>query len=135
MHRFPAGYTSPFLNTKVDFNEKGVNTNTVSETKKYLNKWVSNMFLNNPSDWDSNSDKIAVKLCDIYKESQLPHYKWRNKNELHYNLREPLFSYIDKTNKDNERMLLILGQPGIGKSTLITWIISKRLNLINDILV
>lgn len=41
--------------------------------------------------------------------------------------------YIIKTNEN--KMLLILGQPGIGKSTLITWIVTKFNGYIENILV
>lgn len=54
-----------------------------------------------------------------------------NNRNVSYNLDVLLLKYIVEKNK----MLLILGQPGTGKSTLITWITQKFGKNFDDILV
>lgn len=108
---------------KIDSN-KEENYDIISETKKYLDRWNSNMFLNNPNKRDKNPC-IAIKLNEIYLDSQLPHYIWKDSTYIQTDLKDLLDEYIAK---DNEKMLLILGQPGIGKSTLITWITANYPN-------
>ena len=103
-----------------------------SRTQEYADKWNANMFLNNFDEWDEKAG-INVKLKDVYIEDHLPHFIWGdNKNES-TNLNALLSQYIRNTGKN--RMLLILGQPGIGKSTLITWIVNNFDAYIDDILV
>lgn len=98
-----------------------------SRTQEYADKWDANMFLNNFSKRDEHAG-VNVKLSEVYLDEQLPHYIWReNKGELS-DLKNLLSEYIDESNAN--KMLLILGHPGIGKSTLITWITA---NLIDDI--
>lgn len=101
---------------------------------KYANKWNSNVFLNNFNERDENAKgKVNIKLRDIYTKEQLPYYKWgENENQL-YDLRKLLSEYI--IDIDEKKMLLILGQPGIGKSTLITWIMANLAKGNDNILV
>lgn len=105
-----------------------------SRTQEYADNWNANMFLN---DFDKRDQTAGtnVKLQDVYLEEHLPHYIWcdNEKNMLSTDLKELLSEYINEE-KDN-KMLLILGQPGIGKSTLITWITVNFVDRINDILV
>ena len=63
---------------------------------------------------------MNVKLKDIYLEEQLPHYTWKKDHEPLSDIKDLLREYTVDNNGRN--MLLILGQAGIGKSTLITWI-------------
>jgi len=114
----------PIVENKVDLSKEKENHEIISETKKYLDRWNSNMFLNNPNKRDENPC-IAVKLNDVYLNSQLPHYIWKNSKKRETDLKDLLNKYIIE---DNEKMLLILGQPGIGKSTLITWITANYTN-------
>ncbi len=103
-----------------------------SRTQQYADKWNANMFLNDFSDWDENRG-VNVKLKDVYIDEHLPHFIWgENKNDS-YNLDVLLSKYI--VEKSENKMLLILGQPGIGKSTLITWITQKFGKNFDDILV
>ncbi len=111
------------VENKIDSN-KEENHEIISETKKYLDRWNSNMFLNNPNKRDKNPC-IAIKLNEVYLNSQLPHYTWKDSTDIEIDLKDLLNEYIIE---DNEKMLLILGQPGIGKSTLITWITAKYTN-------
>ncbi len=103
-----------------------------SRTQEYAKKWDSNMFLNDFSEWDEKAG-TNVKLKDVYIDEHLPHFIWRNNEKKSDNLDVLLLKYISK--KIENKMLLILGQPGIGKSTLITWIISHFIDRIDDILV
>jgi len=73
---------------------------------QYKEKWQDSLFLDN-----------EVSLFDIY---QLPHYD----NEC-INLHDRLQSVFYSCNDINRRMLVILGHPGSGKSTLITYILNK----------
>ena len=101
-------------------------------SQEYADKWNKNMFLNDFDDWDENAG-INVKLHEVYRDEHLPHFIWGENKKESDNLDKFLYSYIE--NNSNNKMLLILGQPGIGKSTLITWITVKFSNRINDILV
>ncbi len=109
---------------KVYSHKEKENHEIISETKKYLDRWNSNMFLNNPNKRDKNPC-IAIKLKEVYFDSQLPHYTWKDSKDIETDLKDLLSEYIIE---DNEKMLLILGQPGIGKSTLITWITANYSN-------
>ncbi len=105
-----------------------------SRTQEYADKWYDNMFLNDFDKRDKNAG-INIKLRELYLEEHLPHYIWykNDENEISTDLKELLSEYINE--KDDNKMLLILGQPGIGKSTLITWITANFRERINDILV
>lgn len=105
-----------------------------SRTQEYADKWNANMFLN---DFDKRDENVGVnvKLSEVYLEEHLPHYVWwkNNQKKPSTDLKELLSEYINK--KRDNKMLMIFGQPGIGKSTLITWIASNFNDRINDILV
>lgn len=105
-----------------------------SRTKEYADIWNKNMFLNDFDKRDENAG-VNVKLSEIYLEKHLPHYIWykNTKNNPSSDLKELLSDYINE--KRDSKMLLVFGQPGIGKSTLITWITVNFTNRINDILV
>ena len=103
-----------------------------SRTSEYAKKWNQNMFLNNFDKRDENTG-INIKLEEVYLESQLPQYKWKENSFLSNDLKELLLEY-NNNNIDN-KMLLILGQPGIGKSTLITWITANFVKNINNIFI
>lgn len=105
---------------------------TKSRTQEYADKWNENMFLNNFNEWDENAN-LNVKLKDVYMKDYLPHFIWGNNIKIFTNLKTLLFQHIENGGKN--KMLLILGQPGIGKSTLITWILANFSHRINDILV
>lgn len=97
-------------------NEKPVE----NKARYYADKWNRNVFLNDFDEEDENNG-INIKLKDIYKEVCLPHYVWReNPYPSENSLKDLLKKYIIDNQK--KKILLILGQPGIGKSTLITWI-------------
>lgn len=103
-----------------------------SRTQEYADKWNQNMFLNDFDRRDENAG-VNVKLSEVYLEEHLPHYIWGdNKNESS-DLKDLLSEYIYE--KNDNKMLLILGQPGIGKSTLITWIAANFSDRFDDILV
>lgn len=103
-----------------------------SRTQEYFDKWDQNMFLNDFDEWDENAG-INVKLSDVYIDEHLPHFVWGSNEKKSYNLKKLLYRYV--VERDGNKMLLILGQPGIGKSTLITWIVSNFVSKINDIFV
>lgn len=103
-----------------------------SRTQEYADKWEANMFLNDFDEWDENAG-VNVKLNDVYIDEHLPHFIFGHNKKESDNLAILLSKYIIKTNES--KMLLILGQPGIGKSTLITWITVNFADRINDILI
>jgi len=86
---------------------------------EYARKWNEKVFLNNFNKRDENIGPEVV-LKSIYPKEHLPHYLWKTNTTESYDLEELLSEYIVDNN--DKKMLLILGQPGIGKSTLITWI-------------
>lgn len=104
-----------------------------SRTQEYLDKWDENMFLNDFSEWDENPG-VNIKLKDVYIEEHLPHFKWKRNNEISTDIKRLFSGYMDKSNQ-KKKQLLILGQPGIGKSTLITWLVANFVNRIADILI
>jgi len=103
-----------------------------SRTQEYADKWNQNMFLNDFDKRDENAG-VNVKLSEVYLEKHLPHYIWENNINPSNDLKELLSEYIYE--KKESQMLLILGQPGIGKSTLITWITANFTDRVDDILV
>lgn len=129
------------LNQKLDEVIKSINNREHSNTKKkiesrtqkYADKWNDNMFLNDFSEWEENAG-INIKLRDVYIENHLPYFIWRNNSRKSSGLRELLLKYIIN-NSNKSQMLLILGQPGIGKSTLITWIVANFADKAVDMLV
>lgn len=104
-----------------------------SRTQEYADKWNENMFLNDFSEWDENAG-VNVKLKDVlYKDEHLPRFIWGDNKNTHDNLNVFLSKYVGKNYENG--MLLILGQPGIGKSTLVTWLTVKFSEKSEDILV
>lgn len=121
------------LNKKKDDESNSIKQKIKNRTQEYANKWKENMFLNNYDKYDGNIG-INVKLKDVYLEKHLPYFKWRNnKGDPDTKLKKLLSEYIDT--QDKRKMLLVLGQPGIGKSTLITWIIINFKKVADNILV
>lgn len=103
-----------------------------SRTQEYADKWNQNMFLNDFDKRDENAG-VNIKLSEVYLEEHLPHYIWESGENVRDDLKDLLNEYIYLHN-DN-KMLVILGQPGIGKSTLITWITANFTDRTDDILV
>ena len=103
-----------------------------SRTQEYADKWNENMFLNDFDKRDENAG-VNVKLSEVYLEEHLPHYMWGNSEKERYDLKDLLSECINEKSKN--KMLLVLGQPGIGKSTLITWITANFGNRVDSILV
>lgn len=100
--------------------------------EEYANKWNKNVFLNNFDEEDEQAG-VNIKLKDIYIDDCLPHYIWKTNINPSDKLKELLKKYIIDNNE--KKMLLILGQPGIGKSTLITWIMANLVEKRDDIFV
>lgn len=103
-----------------------------NRAEEYAQKWDKNVFLNNFKKRDKKKGE-NVKLREIYLEYHLPHYVWKAGDEPLNDLRDLLSEYI--VDRDDKKMLLILGQPGIGKSTLITWIMANLVDKKDDIFV
>lgn len=103
-----------------------------SRTQEYANKWNRNMFLNN---FDKRDEKIGIniKLKDVYLEEHLPNYIWNKNEKISKDLKHLLSEKIVYNN--DKQMILVLGQPGIGKSTLITWITANFTNILDRTLV
>ncbi len=104
----------------------------VNRADEYAKRWDKNVFLNDFNKRDKNAG-VSIKLREIYLEKHLPHYKWKMDDEPLTDLKELLMDYI--VDNDGKKMLLILGQPGIGKSTLITWIMANLIENKENILV
>lgn len=115
-----------------DDHDKCISLPAKSRTNDYAKRWNDNMFLNNFDKRDENRG-VNVKLGDVYLESHLPHYTWRHNHTASDDLKSLLSECININ--DKKHMLLILGQPGIGKSTLITWIAANFKDAENKILV
>lgn len=104
----------------------------VNRADEYAKKWDKNVFLNDFNKRDKNAG-VNIKLKELYLEKHLPHYKWKSDDESSTDLKELLREYI--VDNDDKKMLLILGQAGIGKSTLITWVMANLVEKKDDILV
>lgn len=105
-----------------------------NRAQDYTDKWEKDVFLNHFDQEDENDrDKVNVRLKDIYLETFLPHYSWKEEIRTRDNLKDRIKDYIAAC--DGRRMLLILGQAGIGKSTLITWIMANLAKTKDQILV
>ena len=103
----------------------------VNRADEYAKRWNENVFLNNFSEEDENAG-INIKLREIYVEECLPHYIWETNTQSSDKLKSYLMKYI---NNNEKKMLLILGQPGIGKSTLITWIMANLVENKKNVLI
>lgn len=97
---------------------------------EYAKKWNENMFLNNFDKRDENAG-INVKLREVYLDKHLPHYMWEENRNVRKDIKDLLLEFIYETNVN--KMLLILGHPGIGKSTLITWIAANFIKSLEKI--
>ena len=84
--------------------------------KAYADRWTERMFLHRD---DDNERNYKITLKNIY---QLPSYKMREYDcfDLHHRLEQ----FVSETEYE-KRMLLVLGQPGSGKSTLITYLLNN----------
>ena len=102
--------------------EKTIKDETIVENRyqKYKECWTKNLFLNDLDEEDENRvEKITLEQMHI-----VPKYLWKTNRKPSTNLEEKIISIAENTEED-KRMLLILGQPGIGKSSLISWFINK----------
>ncbi len=104
----------------------------INRADEYAQKWNENVFLNDFNTEDENAG-TEIKLSEIYKEKCLLRYIWKTNTNPSDKLSDLLTKYV--INKNGKKMLLILGQPGIGKSTLITWIMVNLVEKKDDILV
>ena len=124
------------VNEKVDgmenYKKKHYYMPIKNRANEYAQKWDKNVFLNNFSERDENAG-INIKLKDIYLERYLPNYIWKSNKESLNDLKMLLSEYTVDNN--DKKMLLILGQPGIGKSTLITWMMANLIEKKENILV
>ncbi len=107
---------------KMNQRENGRNIPVMNRADEYARRWDKNVFLNNFNKRDKDAG-VNIKLREIYLEKHLPHYKWKTGKKSSADLKELLKEYI--SDNCDKKMLLILGQPGIGKSTLITWIMAN----------
>ena len=104
----------------------------INRADEYAERWNENVFLNNFNEEDENAG-TEIKLSDIYKEKCLPHYIWKTNIKSSDKLSNLLAKYV--IDRNGRKMLLILGQPGIGKSTLITWMLANLIEKKEDIYV
>lgn len=124
------------INEKIDgiekYETKHYKMPVKNRADEYAYKWDKNVFLNDFNKRDKNA-AVNIKLKDLYIEKHLPHYVWKMDGEPLNDLKELLSEYT--VDNDDKSMLLILGQPGIGKSTLITWIMANLVKKKDDFLV
>lgn len=119
--------------TQVVMEENKLNSKLIkNRTSEYADKWFENMFLNDFEQRDESAGK-NIKLKDVYMKKYLPHYIWKNNRRKSLDLDRLLDEYV--CNHEKNKMLLILGQPGVGKSTLITWIINNLVENKEQVLV
>lgn len=104
----------------------------INRAEEYAKKWNKNVFLNDFNVEDQNAG-VNIKLKDIYLEEHLPHYIWKTNTKPSDKLKNLLKKHIIDNNE--RKMLLILGQPGIGKSTLITWVMANLVEKKEQVLV
>lgn len=120
------------INKRV-YEERNNSENRIeNRAEEYAQKWDKNVFLNDFSERDENAG-TNIKLREIYLEEHLPQYIWKANKNPRSDLKDLLKEYI--VDNDKRRMLLILGQAGIGKSTLVTWILSNIVEQKDQILV
>ena len=113
-----------FMKTRITDSENGREPQRKKRlpdrTEEYRRKWNENMFLN---DFDEDDENAGVNI-PLYKLYQLPFYRLKNQKTDLSNLGERLDKCVQGRDIKN-RMLLILGQPGMGKSTMITWFVHR----------
>lgn len=113
-----------FMKTRITDSENGREPQRKKRlpdrTEEYRKKWNENMFLN---DFDEDDENAGVNI-PLYKLYQLPFYRLKNQKTYLSNLGERLDKCVQGQDIKN-RMLLILGQPGMGKSTMITWFVHR----------
>lgn len=95
--------------------------------EEYRKKWTENMFLN---DFDEDDEDAGVNI-PLWQLHQPTFYRLNGRDTDLQNLAERLDKCTQGENKKS-RMLLILGQPGMGKSTLITWFLDEYQKKTND---
>lgn len=96
-------------------------------TEEYCKKWTENMFLN---DFDEDDEDAGVNI-PLWQLYQPTFYRLNGRDTNLQNLAERL-DKCTQGEKKKSRMLLILGQPGMGKSTLITWFLDEYQKKTND---
>lgn len=89
-------------------------------TEEYQRKWNENMFLN---DFDQDDENAGVNI-PLWKLHKVPYYRLKGQERDLKNLEERL-EKCTRGDDPKNRMLLILGQPGMGKSTMITWFLNQ----------
>lgn len=95
-----------------------------SRSQDYADRWDACVFLNRCDEENGNGDdSTAIRLRELYGDDLLPQYKLKNSDQLRGDLKKRLHDYV--VTIDRKKMLLVLGQAGIGKSTLITWIMAN----------
>lgn len=113
--------------------------NPQNRALEYAKKWNQNMFLNDfdEADEDQGERRINVSLREVYPKGNsgfhLPRFTSPKDEEPQQGLENILADYINNSRKG--KMLLILGQQGIGKSTLVTWIAANYIDIIDKIFI
>lgn len=101
-------------------NEDGKKLFVQNRCTDYRDIWNKNLFLNNPRKRERSRNQ-AIKLSDLYI---VPSYKFKQEDTVETDIEELLNEVAIATEVD-ERMLVILGQPGSGKSSLITYFLNE----------
>ena len=119
-----------FMKTRITDSENGREPQRKKRlpdrTEEYRRKWNENMFLN---DFDEDDENAGVNI-PLYKLYKPLFYRLKEQKKNLSNLEERLDRCIQGQDLKN-RMLLILGQPGMGKSTMITWFIAQYQKKVN----
>ena len=118
--------------------EKNKGTEVLQKTfvqnryREYKDNWKKNMFLNDFDPEDENAGENII-LKDMYI---LPDYILNANREPLSTLKERMLNAASQVEDARNQMLVILGQPGIGKSSLIAWFINNlEMELNREILV
>ena len=99
--------------------EQGQATPSILEDKanEYRDNWTDELFLE-----DEDSGVTGVNLDTLYQD---PHYYVNNPKTPKSDLKEKLESYLAAPATAGTNMLVVLGHPGGGKSTLISNILMR----------
>lgn len=105
--------------------ETVLNTKFVSlvpnRADEYKEAWERPLFLDEPSSaWDEEKT-IPVALADLHT---IPLFVWKKNKKNSAEIGE-LLEKIATVEESRERMLVILGQPGSGKSSLLTYFLNE----------
>lgn len=99
---------------------KSLKSSVANHNGEYRENWNKNLFLNDFHKRDEFAG-TNIKLSEMYI---LPNYIWKENVKISTDLEKMMLEVSQETNID-KRMLVVLGQPGVGKSSLIAWFLNQ----------